>query len=175
MWSGLSLLLGILLYAYLQEWIIVCWPGNKGSGISLLQAGTKKKVTFSYWHNSAWHQEMQELVISTNTSESLQALVSGWLVLTEQEGISDKKVSLQTGLLSSGDRYAYLSFDRNPLPTECSTFTTWMWVEGLLRTLRENGMSFQGVYFLVQHEPLQDDHLDFSNPWPLTGFLKNKV
>ena len=169
----ISLGIGVVFYAYLQEWIVICWPGARTSSVSMIHPGSKKKVTFSYWHNGTWRQEMQEVIISTHKSELLHAIMNGWLVVTEEEGISDKKVSLQTVLLSSNDTYAYFSFDRNPLPSECSTFYIWMWVEGVLKTLRENGIHLQGVYFLVQHQPLQDEHLDFSNPWPLTGFIKS--
>jgi hypothetical protein len=33
------------------------------------------------------------------------------------------------------------------------------------------GFSIKKVCFLSHHQPLQDPHLDFTNPWPIDGFL----
>ncbi|HZW61067.1 MAG TPA: hypothetical protein VFF04_02480, partial [Candidatus Babeliales bacterium] len=97
--------------------------------------------------------------------------INSWLSLLDEEHIMDSKVMLQTAILSQSGQEAFLSFDRNPLPAECATFETWMWVEGLLKTIRENDIQLQSIRFLVHHEPLIDEHLDFSNSWPAQGFL----
>jgi hypothetical protein len=63
-----------------------------------------------------------------------------------------------------------LSFDRSPFPTEWTTYEQWMWIESLLKTVRDNDIRIQRIRFLVHHQELIDYHLDFSNPWPIIGF-----
>jgi hypothetical protein len=90
----------------------------------------------------------------------------------DEERLMSKKVSLQSVILTPNEKDAYLSFDRYPFSPESPTVEKFMWVEGLLKTLRDNGISLQGVRFLVHHQEMLDSHLDFSNPWPGIGFLK---
>lgn len=61
--------------------------------------------------------------------------------------------------------YLYVSFDQTPFGTQQSTHEKLMFIEGLKRTLRDNGIKLQGIYFLVNHAEMQDEHLDFSNAW----------
>jgi hypothetical protein len=100
----------------------------------------------------------------------MQYLINAWLTLLDEENVMSKKVTLQSALMSAHG-HLYVSFDRNPFDENSPTYDTWMWIEGLLKTIRENEPSIQSVHFLVHHHPMEDNHLDFSNPWPITGFL----
>ena len=50
-----------------------------------------------------------------------------------------------------------------------------MWIEGLLKTVRENNIHVQSLYFLVRNKPLHDAHLEFCHPWPLAGYLAQQA
>ena len=125
-----------------------------------------------YWHNGAWQTEHQELIWGSNTEKNCLYLINTWLTLLDEEGIMEKRVTLQTALLSPSGQEIYLSFDRSPFQPEDSTFAKWMWIEGLLKTLRENEVKLTNVQILVHHQPINDQHLDFTNPWPLQGFAQ---
>ena len=56
---------------------------------------------------------------------------------------------------------------------EANTFEKWMFIEGILRTLKENGIPVQQVQFLRLRVPLNDPHLDFSKAWPIQGFMSS--
>ena len=84
----------------------------------------------------------------------------------------EKKVVVQTVLLSASDQVAYLSFDSGPLSEESSTFDKWMLIEGLFKTIRKNNVPLEQIQLLVHHQLMKDPHLDFSKPWPIDGFLK---
>ncbi len=175
LFSGLSLLGGCLFFAYMQEWIILRIPyqpnESKEACHNLEGNHTKKKVKLSYWHKGKWHTEQQELIWSNDKTATIHYLINSLLTLLDEEMVMDKKVTLQTVLLASADNEAYLSFDQNPLPTESSTFAQWMWIEGVLKTIRDNGIALRTIHFLVHHQPLSNDHLDFGQGWPLAGFL----
>jgi hypothetical protein len=90
-----------------------------------------------------------------------------------EEKIISKAISVQSAMLSPAGHELYISFNRNPLKKEKSTYEKWMFIEGLLRTVRENKIVVQAIHFLIHHQPINDHHLDFSKSWPLVGFLES--
>jgi len=165
---------GMLFFAIYNEWILFSYPSYKvevNQQINHMKVD-KKDVWLMYWHNKKWCKEKVNLLWSDDTSQNIHYLVSSWLNLLDEELVIKKKVSLQAVLLASSGNIAYLSFDRNIFSSKNSTHEKLMLIEGLLKTIRENEIKLQGVYFLVHHQIMEDYHLDFSNPWPLYGFLQ---
>ena len=171
--STTAFILGALLFALYNGWIIVRYPSYHSEVAEQLskKAVVKKDVKLIFWHNNKWHTENTHLIWQYDKARTLDYLINTWLTLLDEDSIMDKKVSLQAALLASSDQEPYLSFDRPPFTKAASTFEKWMWIEGLLKTIRENGIALQRVHFLVHHQPMRDSHLDFSHPWPVTGFL----
>lgn len=164
-----STIIGSLLLALQQEWIIIRLPqiGHKPEN----SIKCKKGITLHYWHDHQWHTEKQNLIWCDNTSDNIFYLITNWLNTLDAEEITNKKITLQSALLSPSCSDVYLSFDRNPLEKNWSTFQKWMWIEGLLKTIRAQQIPIQNIYFLVQHKPIIDSHLDCSHAWPIGGFL----
>ena len=166
------LLAGILLYALTNEWIIIRFPFHQTpSTFSDKQIIERKKVRLIFWHEKKWLSEDEEMIWTQKPVEDLTHILNRWLTLLDEEEIMGKKVTIQSVAINHSGNQAYISFDQNPFEMEDSTFTKWMWIEGLLKTIRYNNIHIQGCYFLVHHNMLYDDHLDFSHPWPLEGFL----
>lgn len=170
-----SMVCGLLLYAYTHEWIIIQYPAHMTAPESAHQIVAnqtiKKRVKLIFWRHGKWNTEHQELIWTPQTNTNIHYLINSWLTLLDEETILDKKVTVQTVIMNASGQEAYLSFDQNPLNPELSTHAKLMIIEGLLKTLRDNGIKITSVRLLVHHQPLVDDHLDFANPWPLTGFL----
>jgi hypothetical protein len=160
---------GLGFYAISKQWLIIHYP--RQTQVVRNETVEKKKVWLWYWHQEKWKSEQVDLIWSSHKAKTIKYLIDSWLNLLDEEKITSKKVSLQTALLSPSEQDVYLSFDRNPFTKEQATIDKWFWIEGLLKTIRDNGISLQGVYFLVHHQPLHDYHLDFSNAWPALGFL----
>jgi hypothetical protein len=170
-----STLAGALVYAYLQNWIIITYPAAQQSTLHMMQenlAGIKRKIHYTYWHHNKWCTEQQELMCPANRSEHIFYIINTWLTMLYEEHVLDKKIHLQAVLLSGSGNEIYLSFDSNPLSDQQTTYDQWMWVESLLKTLRDNVQALHTVQFLVNHQPLNTTRLDFTNPWPIMGFLK---
>ncbi|MFC1845679.1 hypothetical protein ACFLX2_00970 [Candidatus Dependentiae bacterium] len=177
--SLLSLIVGALYLALSQGWILFHYPSYKTQTeqTSANLRAEKKQVKLIFWHQNKWQSESVEILVTQDPAQTLQHLVNNWLSLLDEEQLMKKKVTLQSALIRSDNRTssideAYLSFDRNPFDEKSSTHEKWMWIESLLKTIRENGIALQSVRFLVHHQIMQDNHLDFSNPWALAGFLK---
>lgn len=161
-------------FAYNQEWMIFHIPSMQKKNTLPTQTNkiTKKIVNRIFWHHNRWNTEQTELLWSDDKAENCIRLIASWLLLLEEEHSMSKKVTIQSVILSPSGADAYCSFDRNPFDKNHATFDKLMWIEGFLKTIRENGIKIQTIQFLVHHQPLNDFHLDFSNPWPITGFLE---
>lgn len=165
----ITLVLGILLYALQHQWIIV--RGTPIIYTNQPQNKTKKICSLYYWHHHRWNTESQELIWSSHVHENIATLISSWLSALDTEQILPKKVILQSVTLAPHRQDAYLSFDRTIVPKEWSIHDKLMLIEGLLKTMRSNGIPLHRMYLLVHHQPLIDPHLDFSDAWPIAGFL----
>jgi len=165
-------LIGLLSLAYNQGWIILQFPSYKKEAEQTAQQlrAQKKPATLFFWHNKRWNKETVEILETQDTAQTTQHLLNSWLTLLDEESVMTKKVMLQSALISD-NKELYLSFDRNPFNENDGTYNKLMWIEGLLRTIREHNTPVQSIRFLVHHQPMQDYHLDFSNSWRLAGFL----
>lgn len=97
-------------------------------------------------------------------------LVTNWLTVLDEEAVVDKPCLLQMLARMPSSQEFIVSFDRSLYTKESATYDKWMLTETLLKTLKSAGLPLQTVRLLVHHTPLDDDHLDFSCPWPGNGF-----
>ena len=98
-------------------------------------------------------------------------LINNWLSFLHEERVINKKVVLEAVSLEQTDQRAYFSFDQTPLDREWSIFKKWNFIESMFKTIRGSDLNIKYVIFLVGHQSLEDDHLDFSQAWPVEGFL----
>ncbi len=168
--SLLSFLTAIILFALCNEWIIITIPSSHNNIHTTPTIINKKEVVLSYFHREKWNKEKAELLWSESITKNARQLISAWLNLLDEEHVITKKITLQDALISTSGTL-YISFDQYPLKKDDTIFNKWMFIEGLLKTLRDNNICAHNVHFLVQHQPLNDQHIDFSLPWPLQGFL----
>lgn len=168
--SALCLAFGLLFCAYQQGWIIFRRPTLTSKIDSAQPVATKKAIKLTYWHNGSWHSETTQLIWPAQTARAVEYLVTSWLSQLDEEGITPKKVTIQTVMVTPSGQ-AYISFDHTPFDGQQTIQEKWLWVEGLLTTIRENANTIQSVRLLARHKPLHDPHLDFTNPWPLHGFF----
>lgn len=167
---SLALSVAAVLFAISQQWIIFRLP-HVHTQNTPEQVITKQQVTLWYVHQNQWKNEKTELLWSSNVSENISQLISSLLLIFEEEQLLDKKTTVQSVTLSSDHMTAFISFDRAPLAKQASIYAKWMMIETMLKTVRENGIKIQNIQFLTNHQPMQDAHLDFSNRWPLAGFI----
>lgn len=162
----LCIIAGILYASITHDVIVLRLPGQKHTySENLLE---KKLVTLHYYTQGQWHQETVDIIWAQDTANATSHLVERWLALLDEEQVTEQKIVLQSVICAGKD--LYISFDQVPF-AESDTYTKWMWVEGLLKTIRDTGIKAQGVYLLVHHQQLEDPHLDFSHAWPLIGFM----
>ncbi|MBN1549149.1 hypothetical protein JW872_00650 [Candidatus Babeliales bacterium] len=167
---------GMVYYGLMQQWIIVRLPQKTATFRNDAQIAIKKnKVSLWYYKKNGWHSETTTIIWPENIQRSLKHLLDTWFTFMDEEGLMKKKASVQSVVISHTQQEAYISLDRSPFDDQASVHTKWIWIETLLKTIRENGFTFTSIRLLVHHQPLKDYHLDFSKPWPLSGFLQEQT
>ncbi len=159
----------LILFAYQKEYIIINFGTRKPLAPAAI-AAQKQNVPIYFWYQNGWHTEQVSLLFSDNSAANMRQLVSRWAQLLYEERITKKKISLQSATITFDTQELIVSLDRLPWSKENSTFDKWMAIEGLLKTIKMVDPSIKRVRFLVNQQPAQDSHLDFTNPWPITGF-----
>ena len=170
----LGLIAGFLLVSFQKNWIILYFtPINFSNTAKQNRLPTfhKKTVSLFFWKNNSWHNEQADILWGHELEANLTNLIQSWLTIIDEEQLTVHKITLQTALISYNSQIAYLSFDQNLLSSNSSTYQKLMLIEGLLKTLRHNHITIPSIQLLVQHQLIDDHHLDFSNPWPISGFL----
>lgn len=168
--SIISFICGLFFYSLYTGTIIIRPIMNKVQARAY-NPSSKKTVMLYYWNHQGWQKEICDVLFSDNLTTTATQVIRSWLNVLDEEGITKKKITLQSATVSSSLNELFISFDRNPLYKELAVFEKVMWIEGLLKTLRENDLIFTHIHFLVHHQPLNDPHLDFSQSWPMTGFI----
>ncbi len=167
---------GILFYGFYNNIIIIRLPEKLK--LNNIQKPNQKKLTnFFIWQNNKWHTEDAEIIWSDSLSETINNILVNWLIINYEFNKdfekNFKQVSIQTVMLDSDKKYAYINFDKNPINKHWPIYKKIKFIESILKTLHENKIKIQGLYFLVNHKFLEDSHLDFSHAWPITGYTEN--
>ncbi len=169
--SSAAFVAALLFFAIYNQWIIFRVPLGNSNELAPSAIIQKKQITQYYFHANKWKTEKQEMLWQDSIEKNIFHMANAWLALLDEEHITAKKTTLQSALITTSG-CVYLSFDHNILAKEETILKKWMLIEGLLKTITVNGITVSHVQFLVQHQPLQDAHLDFSLPWPVHGFMK---
>ena len=172
--NSVCLLVGLVYYGIQKGIIIIQMPWsvhNYSSGSAdANQLQAKRQLMLYYWTQGVFKQEMVAVIDADNKADTVRYIVTNWLAISEQAGLLSKKIGLETVMFSSPQEI-YISFDHSILSMDDQTYSKWMIIESLLKTLRASNMGIQRVNFLVHHQPLSDAHLDFSRAWPIQGFI----
>ncbi len=165
-----SFCVGILLFAHQYEYLIIRLPQKIPTMHQPIEI--KKTVLLHYWKNHQWYKETQKMIWSQNMTQNIQRLLNYWLHLLEESDIINKRITIQSIAIAPNEQDLYISFDRTPFLKKWSIFHKWMFMEGLLQTIRSNTSRLYTVLFLIRHQTIADTHLDFSHPWPIIGYKK---
>lgn len=175
LWISLFCLgIGIVYYALQKRLIIIQLPSSiTKSSSPQSHAPSKKNLMIYYWAQGSFKHESTSIIASDNKADTLRYIVTSWLTILEQSGSLPKKVGLEAVMLSSSGSDAYISFDRTIFAKNEPTFDKWMRVEGLLKTINAGQLGVSRIHLFVHHQPVQDPHLDFSQAWPIHGFMES--
>jgi hypothetical protein len=164
----------MIIYGIVSHTIIIRTPSFRTAN----QANTttshvyKKTVTLSLFKGETLKKEQQKIVWGTCAVDNYTLLINSWLTLLVDEGITRRRISLQSVALDTAQKHIFVSFEQTLFDAQDTTYSKLMMIESLLKTIKNNTDGIQDVYILVQHQPLQDAHLTFALGWPVRGFIQ---
>jgi len=167
---------GSIFFLIQRNWLIINFSPRLLENRSIKRIIKNKinlsqKVKLYYWHDDKFIFEEKDFVKRSNKSDSLRNLVNNWLLFLHLERVISKKVVLDSVCLDQTEQQAFFSFDQIPYDTNWSIFKKWHFIESLFKTIKDAQININSIIFLVNHEKMHDNHLDFSQPWPIEGFL----
>ncbi len=169
-------IIGFIFHAYQKEWIILLLPHQTTDSPLLVETEqttyAPKKIALFFFKNEKWHTEHNSVIWSSNITENVKTVTNNWLTLLEDEKIIDTDIQLVSTIITK-TKELFLSFNKDLFEKQDATFSKLMIIESLLKTLKENKIAVQSVRFLIHHQTMVDDHLNFSISWPITGYLQN--
>jgi hypothetical protein len=163
-----SFVAGMLFFCLYQEWLVISWhrPCGHQEATSPL---TQRTIQVGRKKNNEWIPESVQILWSDDPQQTLKTITNAWLSWLEDEQILQRKITVESVLFSPSGYEAYISFDHNPFEKYWSTHQKESFITDLIKNYKENGCSASSLYFLVHHEPLEDNYLDFNEPWPLVN------
>jgi Sporulation and spore germination len=164
---GALFFLSIIFFAWFNEYIIIN-PRRSLIPETQTTSATKKKVTL-YFYKNDWQQDCVHLLLSENDATNAQLIIGRWLEIAFEESVIAKKTIAQSAFITASDELI-ISFDRTLFSKESSTFEKWMLIEAILKSVHDAIPGIKSVRFLINHQTINDPHLDFINAWPSKGF-----
>jgi len=135
----------------------------------------KQPITLYYWNEDHENSEPVFVVWDSNQVKNVNRLLSAWIDMLHNEQLVDRKVIVESASFSSEECSLYISFSDFLFSHVFSTYAKWHMIECLLKTIKKALPSVTEVFFLVNHQPMMDSHLDFSQGWPIDGFIVEEL
>jgi hypothetical protein len=167
-----SFFIGFIFHAYQKEWIIINFPYQTTSfhEQKTIDSFAQKKIPVYFWKNNTWRHEYSTVIWSDDVANNSKTILNHLITVLEDEAILESDIQIIATTLSN-QKELLVSFNKNIYSTEHATYDKMMIVHSFLKTLYENKISVQSVRFLIQHQTIIDDHLNFTVSWPITGYV----
>jgi|GEM_PF-544790 len=168
-----SIVTGIIYFAYRHRWLIVRLPFGTQEAVVRKSIG-KRPVKIITLINKPT-QELQNIIWHEHDpAANAASITNAYFSALDEENSTPKKISVTAAALGPTQGNLILSLSDSPLSQEMATLEKLKIIEGLFATLKEHVPS-TSISFLVNHQPLRDYHLDFSQPLPIAGFTGSDV
>ena len=177
--TALCTLTGIIFFLIQRNILIVRWAfGYTWQPTTTLtqETVTNKTFRFYFWKNEKFHQEDRALIWhSSDYAKNITQLVTHWLACQQEEKILPPSINLLQGTIATASQEAFLIFSTSLFNKEWPIIKKWMLLESLCTTIKESGLPVATLHFFVHQHPMDDPHLDLSQPWPIEGFINQKT
>lgn len=165
--------IGFLFFVFKKNLLIIKFVTKSKSDITLSsvsQLYSKKEISFYYFKDNKFNFENKKIIWFKDKSKILKHLINAWIAFLQEERILKKKVNLDTVSLDKSATHIFLSFDQFLFEDDWCIYKKWNFIESLLKTISSSGLKINKITFLIDHKKMYDEHLDFSNAWPIEGY-----
>lgn len=170
----LCFFIGLTFHAYQKEWIILLLPHQtddfQNKEETKNTSFSQKNIMLFFWKHEEWQKEKISIIWSPDLAINIKTITNNWITLLEDEKIIDTDIQVLSTVITQ-NKELFLSFNKNLFNEQSSTFYKLMITHSLLKTMHENKVPIKSVRFLIHHQIMTDDHLDFLISWPITGYI----
>jgi hypothetical protein len=160
------LLLGMIMFAWWHEWIIIRYPGSSATLAISGDTVSHSMVNIVTWQQQKHIISQEQIHITPDGADNLSTIISRWLSLQ----MDASSAQVQSVLINPDTGIVYLSFTSSPFSQQNTIYDNWMMVQALLKTIENYDPRIKKIQLLTNHHPLSDGYLDFTRPWPIKGF-----
>ncbi len=164
-------LVGTLFFLIQRNWLIVQFTGAPSvvpAASTQQNLSSQKAVRLYYWKNDKWHHDEVSIIWGDCArGNNIKQLIKQWLILLQEEHIVAPHIMLQSVTLDASGNNVFVSFDHLLFSRDWSIMKKWQIFQGLCKTLHYAEPKIQKINLLINHQPLEDDHLDFSQALPV--------
>ena len=171
-----ALVAGFTFFLLQRNWLIIYFAfGDSQESRELVatkkSSSCRRTINFCFWKDDRLQNEPTVLIWFQAEADNVRHIINTWLAFLYEERLVDRRINLETVALSEFKQRVYLSFDQAPFGREWAIQKKWFFLEALCRTISGTGTSIKEIVFLVNQQPMVDDHLALSQPWPIDGFM----
>ena len=169
-----SIIATFIVFAWYRELIIVSIPSwSRLQSTTIDQTSYKKNITLFYISKNQPHQEHKEILWTESLDGNILTCLHAWAELFNEEK-REHKVTIQNACVSFTQDELMVSLSRLPFYKNDTALQKLGLIETLFKTVRTVFPTLKKIRLLVNHEPMVDDLLDFSQPWPIGGFIEDQ-
>ena len=169
------IMFGYLFFFLYNNILVVRWMRQTSLDARMLAYSKKhvashKPLVFYFWRDEVLVKGARNFLWHDDQAENLRAITGSWLSFLYDERVITRPVVVESAALSDLEHEVYISLDRSPFERDWPIFKKWHLVDALGKTLRGANEKVQTFILLVDGRPIVDEHLDFSQGWPIDGF-----
>jgi|GEM_PF-4801094 len=169
--SAMATVIGIVMYAYFNEWIIFRNPWHVQYDV--IPDGTsprQHRCNLFFWQHQRWQREQIMVTAPACAQERMMALMQAWGHEAYERNMLHKPCIVQSVILDARSGCAYISFAATPFDENESTHVQLIILESLLKTIHCNEIpEIKSVRFLINHAPWESAYIDGHTTFPITG------
>lgn len=163
-----ALFFGALFYAYYQGILIVAWASFSPQ-TALKTPASPRKITCFIWNGSTMLKEQRSILFNKQIAHDARIVAAAWFDTAHEEKIIPATIAVLSTAIH--DHALLICTNQAWLPAQKSTYDTWMLLESLCATIREQIPTIKSIQFVTQRGTLHDVRLDLNEAWPITGFI----
>ena len=174
--SFCACIFGFLLYAWSVNWIIIAIPCTLTTPAKSLTPKTPIKKSFDlyFFKNQQWLHENITVSAPQDDLKQLEIILNKLCTLLEEEHLISSNIQIHNIACTADESELLISCTKNPF-TDCKNiYEKLILLETFLKNIRKHTKQLFHVRFLLLHEPLRDEHINFSIAFPSTGYLEKQ-
>lgn len=163
--------IGFFFFFYQESWITIT--------LNYPTTATPPKSSKIYQKNVAiWiprgkglFKEICQIIQHNEQTETLKQLIDTFFLVWHEADLLEHGVQTQAIILSPTQSNLFISLQQNPFNPQSSCYEKLQLIQCLFKSIKAIAPTVLHVQLLVQHQPLQDVHLDFGYSWPIDTLI----